>query len=251
VLVLDRVTVPGIDGRVGLTEGSLEVREGQIIGIAGVSGNGQAALASLIAGMTRLTAGSVHLFGVSFKPSPRAAVRAGIGRIPEDRHHEGVVGSLTVAENLVLERLADPGVQRWGFLRFAAIRERARSAIAAFDVRCPGPDVPVRLLSGGNIQKVILARELGHEPRLVLANQPTRGLDVGATAEVHRRLLEVRGRGAGIVLISEDLDELLSLSDRIAVITRGHLSPAEPVEDLTLERLGLMMAGHSAEDRAA
>jgi simple sugar transport system ATP-binding protein len=139
--------------------------------------------------------------------------------------------------------LADPGVQHWGFLRFAAIRERARSAIAAFDVRCPGPDASVRLLSGGNIQKVILARELGPEPRLVLANQPTRGLDVGATAEVHRRLLEARGRGAGVVLISEDLDELLSLSDRIAVITRGHLSPAEPVEDLTLERLGLMMAG--------
>ena len=251
VLALDRVTVPGIDGRAGLTEVSLEVREGQIIGIAGVSGNGQAALASLIAGMTRLTAGSVHLFGASFKPSPRAAVRAGIGRIPEDRHHEGIVGSLTVAENLVLERLADPGVQHWGFLRFAAIRERARSAIAAFDVRCPGPDASVRLLSGGNIQKVILARELGPEPRLVLANQPTRGLDVGATAEVHRRLLEARGRGAGVVLISEDLDELLSLSDRIAVITRGRLSPAEPVEDLTLERLGLMMAGHSAEDRAA
>jgi simple sugar transport system ATP-binding protein len=109
----------------------------------------------------------------------------------------------------------------------------------------------VRLLSGGNIQKVVLARELGPEPRLVLANQPTRGLDVGATAEVHRRLLEARGRGAGVVLISEDLDELLSLSDRIAVITRGHLSPAEPVDDLTLERLGLMMAGDSAEDRAA
>jgi simple sugar transport system ATP-binding protein len=177
-------------------------------------------------------------------------VRAGIGRIPEDRHHEGIVGSLTIAENLVIETLSDPDVQRFGFLRFGAIRERARAAIAAFDVRCPGPDTPIRLLSGGNIQKVILARELGREPKLVLANQPSRGLDVGATAEVHRRLLEARGRGAAVVLISEDLDELLALSDRIAVLTRGHLSPAEPVESLTLERLGLLMAGHGEEQAA-
>jgi general nucleoside transport system ATP-binding protein len=251
VLALHRATVPGTGGRVGLTEVSLEVREGEIVGIAGVSGNGQSALASLVAGMTRVTAGSATLSGTPLKPSPRAAVRAGIGRIPEDRHHEGIVGSLTIAENLVLETLDDPEVQRWGFLRFAAIRERARAAIAAFDVRCPGPDAPVRLLSGGNIQKVILARELGREPRLVLANQPTRGLDVGAMAEVHRRLLEARRRGAGVVLISEDLDELLALSDQIAVITEGHLSPAEPVESLTLERLGLLMAGHGAEDQAA
>jgi simple sugar transport system ATP-binding protein len=251
VLMLDQADVPGAGGRIGLTQASLEVREGEIIGIAGVSGNGQAALAGLIAGMTRAAVGSVTLFGTPLQPSPRAAVQAGIGRIPEDRHHEGVVGSLTIAENLVLETLNDPTVQRWGFLRFSAIWEHARAVIAAFDVRCPGPDAPVRVLSGGNIQKVILARELGREPRLILANQPARGLDVGATAEVHRRLLEARRRGAGILLISEDLDELLSLSDRIAVIARGRLSPAEPVESLTLERLGLLMAGQDAEDQAA
>ena len=251
VLRLDRVDVPGAGGRIGLTQASLEVREGEIIGIAGVSGNGQAALAGLIAGMTRAAVGAVTLFGAPLQPSPRSVVRAGIGRIPEDRHHEGVVGSLTIAENLVLETLDDPAVQRWGFLRFSAIRDHARALIAAFDVRCPGPDAPVRLLSGGNIQKVILARELGREPRLILANQPARGLDVGATAEVHRRLLEARRRGAGVLLISEDLDELLSLSDRIAVIARGRLSPAAPVESLTLERLGLLMAGHDAEDQAA
>ena len=251
VLMLDQVDVPGAGGRIGLTQASLEVREGEIIGIAGVSGNGQAALAGLIAGMTRAAVGAVTLFGAPLQPSPRSVVRAGIGRIPEDRHHEGVVGSLTIAENLVLETLDDPAVQRWGFLRFSAIQDHARALIAAFDVRCPGPDAPVRLLSGGNIQKVILARELGREPRLILANQPARGLDVGATAEVHRRLLEARRRGAGVLLISEDLDELLSLSDRIAVIARGRLSPAAPVESLTLERLGLLMAGHDAEDQAA
>jgi simple sugar transport system ATP-binding protein len=250
VLALRDVTVPGSGGRVGLAKASLEVRAGEIVGIAGVSGNGQGALAALLAGTARASAGSATLFGKKLQSSPRAAVRAGIGRIPEDRHHEGIVGSLTIAENLVIETLSDPDVQRFGFLRFGAIRERARAAIAAFDVRCPGPDTPIRLLSGGNIQKVILARELGREPKLVLANQPSRGLDVGATAEVHRRLLEARGRGAAVVLISEDLDELLALSDRIAVLTRGHLSPAEPVESLTLERLGLLMAGHGEEQAA-
>ena len=120
----------------------------------------------------------------------------------------------------------------------------AQAAIRDYDVRCPGPDVPIRLLSGGNIQKVILARVFERAARVVLANQPTRGLDVGATAEVHRRLLEARERGVAIVLISEDLDELLALSDRIAVIARGRLSPARAVESVTKERLGLMMAGH-------
>ncbi|HEX2555667.1 MAG TPA: ABC transporter ATP-binding protein [Microvirga sp.] len=250
VLALKDVTVPGTGGRAGLVKASLEVREGEIVGIAGVSGNGQGALAALLAGTARAGAGAATLFGRRLQPSPRAAVRAGIGRIPEDRHHEGIVGSLTVAENLVLESLSDPDVQRFGFLRFGAIRDKARAAIQAFDVRCPGPDAPIRLLSGGNIQKVILARELGRAPKLVLANQPSRGLDVGATADVHRRLLEARGRGAAVVLISEDLDELLALSDRIAVLTRGHLSRAEPVEGLTLERLGLQMAGHGEEQAA-
>jgi simple sugar transport system ATP-binding protein len=131
------------------------------------------------------------------------------------------------------------------------LRDLARDAIRAFDIRCSGPDAPVRLLSGGNMQKVILARELGREPGLVIANQPTRGLDVGATAEVHRRLLEARMRGAGVILVSEDLDELLALSDRIAVMTEGRLLPAEPVEGLTPNRLGLLMAGHDHEGRAA
>jgi simple sugar transport system ATP-binding protein len=250
-LSLVDVSVPGAGGRVGVERATLDVHEGEIVGVAGVSGNGQSALAALLAGTARASAGTATLHGAPLRASPRAAVRAGIARIPEDRHHEGIVGSLTVAENLVIETLHDPGVQRGGFLRFGAIREKARAAIAAFDVRCPGPDAPIRLLSGGNIQKVILARELGREPRLVLANQPSRGLDVGATAEVHRRLLEARGRGAAVVLISEDLDELLALSDRIAVLMRGNLSPAEPVETLTLERLGLLMAGHSAEEQAA
>jgi general nucleoside transport system ATP-binding protein len=249
-LLLRGVSVPGAAGRVGLRDIVLDVHQGEIVGIAGVSGNGQAALAALIAGMAPAVAGSATLFGAPLGASPRAAVRAGIARIPEDRHHEGIVGSLSIAENLVIEALGEPTVQRWGLLRWKAIRDRASAAIAAFDVRCPGPDTPVRLLSGGNIQKVILARELGRDPKLVLANQPTRGLDVGATAEVHRRLLEARGRGTAVMLISEDLDELLALSDRIGVMAQGTLSDLEPVETLSLERLGLLMAGHR-EDKAA
>ncbi len=251
LLRLDRVSTPAVAGQAPLRDATLEAREGEIVGIAGVSGNGQAALAALVAGTTRARGGRATLFGAPLPGSPGGVVQAGVARIPEDRHHEGVVGSLSVAENLELEDLGDSHVQRWGFLRLPSIRRRTSSAIAAFDIRCPGGDTPVRVLSGGNIQKVILARGLRREPRLVLASQPTRGLDVGASAEVHRRLLEARARGAAVLLVSEDLDELLALCDRIAVIHRGRISAAEPVEGLSLERLGLLMAGHGLEDRAA
>jgi simple sugar transport system ATP-binding protein len=238
LLVLNDVTVTDPHGRAGLLAASLTAHAGEIVGIAGVSGNGQGALAGVIAGTVAPAHGSVTLDGKPLAPTPQAAIAAGIGRIPEDRHHEGIVGALSIAENLALETL------RGGFLDFATMRERAEAAIRDYDVRCPGPDAPIRLLSGGNIQKVILARVFGRDARVVLANQPTRGLDVGATAEVHRRLLDARARGVAIVLISEDLDELLALSDRVAVIARGHLSPARAVESVTKEQLGLMMTGH-------
>ncbi|MFO1062212.1 MAG: ABC transporter ATP-binding protein, partial [Dongiaceae bacterium] len=168
---------------------------------------------------------------------------AGVGRIPEDRNREGVVGDLTVAENLVLEERRGSRWQRGGVLRRADIARHARAVITGYDVRCEGPDATIRLLSGGNVQKLILGRVMAPQPRLILANQPTRGLDVGAVAYVHDRLLEARGDGAAVVLISEDLDELLALSDRIAVMYRGRLSRPEPTGRLTLARLGLMMAG--------
>jgi simple sugar transport system ATP-binding protein len=239
LLMLNDVTVTDPHGRAGLLAASLTAHAGEIVGIAGVSGNGQSALAGVIAGTVAPAAGAVTLDGKPLGATPQASIAAGIGRIPEDRHHEGIVGALSIAENLALETLGG------GFLRFGAMREKAEAAIRDYDVRCPGPDAPIRLLSGGNIQKVILARVFERAARVVLANQPTRGLDVGATAEVHRRLLEARERGVAIVLISEDLDELLALSDRIAVIARGRLSAATAVESVTKERLGLMMAGHA------
>ncbi len=244
LLVLERVSVSDPHGRAGLVAASLSVHAGEIVGIAGVSGNGQSALAGVIAG-TMAGQGTITLEGKPLYPAPRASIAAGIGRIPEDRHHEGIVGALSIAENLALETLGGAQVSRGGFLRFDAMRRRAEDAIRDYDVRCPGPDAAIRLLSGGNIQKVILARVFDRNPRVVLANQPTRGLDVGATAEVHRRLLEARERGVAIVLISEDLDELLALSDRVAVMARGGLSAPRAVEAVTREQLGLMMAGHA------
>jgi simple sugar transport system ATP-binding protein len=239
LLMLTKVTVTDPHGRAGLAAASLTVHAGEIVGIAGVSGNGQGALAGVIAGTMAPAEGVVTLDGEALGPTPRASIAAGIGRIPEDRHHEGIVGALSISENLALETFGG------GFLKFDAMRERAEAAIRDYDVRCPGPDASIRLLSGGNIQKVILARVFDRRPRVVLANQPTRGLDVGATAEVHRRLLEARERGVAIVLISEDLDELLALSDRVAVMARGSLSAPLAVESVTREQLGLMMAGHA------
>ncbi len=222
----------------------LELAPGEILGIAGVSGNGQATLAALVSGLVVPEAGTVTLFG---RPapcgSPRAIAAAGVGRIPEDRHRDGVVGEMRVWENLVLERLDDPSVRRAGFLRRAAIRAEAAETIAAWDVRGPGPDARTRLLSGGNIQKLILARTLGRGPGLILASQPTRGLDIGAVTEIHRRLLAARAEGAAVLLVSEDLDELFALSDRIAVMHRGRLFQPRPTGALTIRALGLMMAG--------
>ena len=228
----------------GLKGVDLTVRAHEIVGIAGVSGNGQAALAALISGLDAPRAGRIDIAG---KPprraSPAAMMALGVGRIPEDRHHDGVIGSMTVAENLAIESLSDPEISRWGVLRRAAIRARAIAAMAAYDVRGPGVDAPARLLSGGNIQKLILARVFEAGPALILANQPTRGLDLGAAAEVARRLLEARARGAGVVLISEDLDEILSLADRVMVMQDGKLTEAGTRDRQTI---GMMMAGETA-----
>ena len=251
VLSLSGVSVGAANERDRLERADLEVRAGEIVGIAGVSGNGQGALAALVAGLAALRDGEARIAGTRLgRADPAGRIAAGVGRIPEDRHRDGTVGALSVAENYVLETVGEPENQTAGFLRRGAIRARAAQAIAAYDVRCPGPDAAIRALSGGNMQKVVLARVLEREPRLVLAHQPTRGLDIGATADVHRRLLAARGRGAAVLLISEDLDELFALCDRIAVVHAGHLSPAMDTEGLDVRTVGLMMAGHSAEEAA-
>ncbi|MFN3133551.1 ABC transporter ATP-binding protein [Roseibium sp.] len=238
-------------GRDAISDVSLDLRAGEILGIAGVSGNGQTTLARVISGLETVSAGKLMLEGDELgQVSARQMIDIGLARIPEDRHHDGIVGAMTVSENLAIEGIRKPENQRFGMLRFSAMRDRAKDLIKAYHIRCQSEASPARLLSGGNIQKIVLARTLETEPKVVLAAQPSRGLDVGATSDVHKRLLAARARGAGVILISEDLDELMRLSDRIAVIHRGHLSQAEPTEDLDRGKLGLRMAGHDGEEAA-
>ena len=244
VLSLRDIRVPGRSERDTLDIPELEVRSHEIVGIAGVSGNGQAALAGVISGTVQPQSGTIAIGGDAVRESnPTTMIHLGVGRIPEDRHHDGIVGSMSVAENMVIERLGDEEVQKNGLLKREAIARNAERLAEAYDVRGPGIQAPARLLSGGNIQKLILARVFEEAPKLILANQPTRGLDMGAAAEVARRLLDARSRGAGIILISEDLDEVLGLADRILVIHDGKLGSAHARDR---ETIGLMMAGEMA-----
>ncbi len=213
---------------------------GEILGIAGVSGNGQAELTKILTGIEKPSHGSIDLQGCDLAgATPSAITSAGMGRTPEDRH-TGVVGDLTVAENLALENL-DEFVHS-GVLDRKKMRDHAEKLIREYQIKAT-PDDQVRKLSGGNIQKVVMARSLSRNPCCVLAAQPTRGLDVGATEYVRTMLLEQRKRGAGVLLVSEDLDEIIALSDRVAVIYEGELMGILPAKEVTEEKLGLMMSG--------
>ncbi len=231
---------------------TLEVRAGEIMGIAGVSGNGQSLLADVFGGVVAPASGTIMLDGALLaEVSPRVMVANGVARIPEDRQAEGLIGDMTVTENMISESYRGSGFARGGLIDWTKARAFAEKIIADYGVKCPSPEARVRLLSGGNMQKLILGRVMSNGPRVILANQPTRGLDVGAIAYVHEQLLAARKRGAAILLISEDLDELLSLADRIAVIHRGRLSPSMPRRDVTIQQLGLMMAGQGFEPESA
>jgi simple sugar transport system ATP-binding protein len=243
VLQLDNVTLK--TGNLAVLDAiNLLVRQQEIVGIAGVSGNGQAALFDLLSGLLTPTQGTVWLYGQALHQfSPAAMVQAGVARIPEDRHTTGLVADMNIWENLILETHQEAEFSHVGLLKRDAASRHAANLIAAFDVRCPSPNATVRLLSGGNMQKLILSRELSRQPKLILASQPTRGLDLGAVTYVHQRLLDARANGAGILLISEDLDELLTLSDRLCVLYKGQLSEPIAIEDVVVSEIGLMMAG--------
>jgi simple sugar transport system ATP-binding protein len=228
------------------------VRAGEVLGIVGVSGNGQATLGRVLSGLARPSGGSLTLDGAELvRASPRDLVRSGFARIPEDRHSEGVIGEMPVWENAVLERLQEPAYSAQGFVRRRAARAFAERVIARFDIRAAGPETRTSSLSGGNIQKLILGRNLAGKPRFILANQPTRGLDEGAIATVHGELLAARAAGAAILLITEDLDEATALSDRLQAIVKGRLSRPVAAEAADAQRLGLMMAGVWEEQDAA
>jgi simple sugar transport system ATP-binding protein len=217
---------------------------GETLGIIGVSGNGQTTLAGVVSGLYPPDRGDLHVHGEPLRRHDvRHAIAAGIGRIPEDRHAEGMIGDMATWENVVLERLWSPDFSRRGVLRRAAARAATARLLEDYDVRGARVDGRVRLLSGGNMQKLILGRVLESAPDILVAAQPSRGLDEGAIADVHRRLIAAQARGAGVLLISEDLDEVIALSDRICAIVGGRLSPAIPAERADPRLLGLMMAG--------
>ena len=247
-LVLNTVSTARRGTGVSLDRISLSLRGGEITGLAGVSGNGQAALAALISGMERPASGEIVVRGVAVRDwSPRTALSSGIARIPEDRHAVGTIGDMSVTENVIAEAYRTPRFSRRGFLDWRAARKFAEEIIADYDVKCPSPEARIRLLSGGNMQKLILGRALDPDPSVILANQPTRGLDVGAVGYVHRKLIEARERGAAILLISEDLEEILALSDRIIVMSKGRLSPSSARGERSVAELGELMAGHGLE----
>jgi general nucleoside transport system ATP-binding protein len=226
---------------------SLAVHHGEIVGLAGVAGNGQRQLAEAISGARPRTSGDVVVKQRKLRSGdPEHAVVNGVAHIPEDRMDTGVSPSLSIAENLVLKSHRRPPISTHGVLRHDRIMRNARELIKRFAIAAPGPDTPARLLSGGNVQKVVLARELSSSPEVIVAANPTRGLDVGATEAVRSLLLQAAGQGVGILLISEDLDEILLLADRIAVIYEGRIVGVVPRSTADVQHLGLMMAGASA-----
>ena len=222
----------------------LEVRAGEIVGVAGVSGNGQRELAECLVGLRRHTTGRVYLDGRDItEASAQERMAAGQAYIPEERMRDGVIRDFTVQENLFLRDHAARDYTRGIFMNFGAMRARARDLITRFNVKTPRLDTPVKNLSGGNIQKLILARELSRQPKVLIASQPTRGVDIGATEYIHRRLLEQRDAGTAILLVSEDLEEVQTLSDRIAVMYEGQIVGIVDRGQATPQELGLLMAG--------
>lgn len=251
VCVLDHVRTAG-SGHDRLQDVSLTLKAGEIVAVAGVSGNGQVALAELLSGTRRAIAGTVRLMGRDLPPSPARLVQRGVARIPEDRHAVGVVGDLPVWENAVSERLRSRAFSRWLWVRRGAAKAHARTVEKTYDVRGAGLESPARALSGGNMQKLILGRALmapasaaakQRTPRLIVAHQPTWGLDISAVAYVQQQLIAARDDGAAVLLISDDLDEVLTLGDRVAVMHGGELGEPRPAAAWSREAIGLAMAG--------
>ena len=248
ILAARNLKVRGDRGHLALDGLDLELHAGEILGLAGVSGNGQRELAEAFTGLRPVESGKVEFLGQDMtNRSPAAMIKAGLGYIPEDRHHEGIVPKFSVKENLVLK---DVGTARFSWtvvLKLGAIARNAEALKASFDIRCASTAAAGGSLSGGNIQKVILARELSREPKGLISVYPTRGVDMGAQEFIHSQLLARRRAGGGILLISEELEEIMNLSDRIAVIYKGRILKVLSSIEATRERLGLLMAGVADE----
>jgi simple sugar transport system ATP-binding protein len=242
ILEIEGLSAIGDRGEEALKTVSLVVRAGEVLGIAGVAGNGQRELAEAVTGMRAVTAGTIRVAGETLAAGdPRVAITAGIAHVPEDRLHTGVSPSLSIASNIALKSYRTDAAGP--FLRLRRIRDRAVAMISRYDVKTPGPETPARLLSGGNLQKVVLAREFSSEPRVLVAAAPTRGLDIGAIETVHGHLREAAAAHVAVLMISEDLDEVMTLSDRIAVMYEGAIVGEVDAAAASVEELGLLMAG--------
>lgn len=249
VLEVISLTVSNGHDKPALSDVSFQVKGGEILAIAGVDGNGQQELASVISGLRKPSGGRALIEGQDMSAlGAKKLPQLGVARIPEDRHEHGLVMDFSVEDNLILDSFDRPPNSRLSFLNRRTVRKQSLTLGEQYDIRPNKPDMTVRLLSGGNQQKVILARELSRNPTLVLAFQPTRGLDVGATEYVYQSLLAQRDRGAAILLISTELEEILMLADRIAVIYEGRIMGIVENEDTDVEQIGLMMAGTRLAD---
>jgi len=244
VLELDHLVVHDDRRRVAVDGVALSVHAGEIVGIAGVEGNGQNELAEAIAGLRPDRGGRVLLDGQDVtRATTRHVLHGGLGFIPADRHRMGLVLEHSVSDNLVLSTFDRAPFARWIIRRFEAVLEYAQRLIKQFDIRAESPSQPAGSLSGGNQQKVVAARELGRQPRALLASQPTRGLDVGSIEFIHRQIVDQRDAGLAVLLISSELDEILSLADRVAVMYRGRIVAILEGDAIDRERIGLLMAG--------
>ena len=245
VLEIEGARFTTSDGRTVLDDFSLVMRPGEILGLAGVEGNGQAAVAELLSSLITLDDGTVEVDGDSVRTGrPGVMADAGVTVIPEDRHVAGCVLGMSVAENLVLDDIGRVCNRR--ILSPRLMRERAAELIERFQIKTPSPDTPMASLSGGNQQRVVLARAISRQPKVLVAAQPTHGLDVGAVEYMTEQLKEAARQGVAVLLISTELEEILSLSHRVAVIHRGHILGVVDRADVDLEKIGLMMGGHSA-----
>ena len=247
VLDVRGLTVVGDQGEPAVDDVSFQVRAGEILGVAGVQGNGQTELCEALIGLRSAT-GSVFLKDRDLsRAAPRERLRAGIGYIPEDRQEDGIVGEFSVADNLILDLYDRPPFASGIAMDLDAIRKNAVSRVAEFDVRTTSVGTPARTLSGGNQQKVIVAREVSRDIGVLLASQPTRGLDVGSIEFVHRRIIEQRDQGVAVIIVSSELDEIYALADRIAVMYEGKITGFRP-PTVSVEELGLLMAGGGGSD---
>jgi len=251
-LRLDDVWVDGDRGLPAVRGVSLEVRAGEVLGVAGVSGNGQRELAEVIAGLRKVGRGRIWLEQSEMTAwDPERRLAQGLAYIPEERMRDGVIRELSVEENMILENHAQPPFARGIFLNFSRIGQHVDRLIGEFEIKTPSRATPLRNLSGGNIQKLILARALAGRPVVLVAAQPTRGVDIGSTEYIHRRLVEQRTAGTATLLISEDLDEVRNLSDRLAVMYEGRIMGVLDRDEATVERVGLLMAGVSEGEALA